>query len=312
MDSLNEFVNYCKSSGTDYRGSEPLSRHSSLRIGGVADLMVFPDLSHIVPLMGLIKSLNIPYLVIGGGTNILFPDEGIRAVVVCTQKMDSLNVDNCLIEAAAGRGLWGIVQYAAENGLSGIEGLAGIPGTLGGAIAGNAGSFGVEIKDVLSHVEVLDADGGIKTVNSDALAFGYRSSALDANMIVLRGYLKLSKGDMGEIREKTKDYLMQKRSRQPVDQASIGCVFKNPEGLAAGRLIDEAGCKGMSHGGIMVSPIHANFFINTGSGTSEDYITLMEAVRERVYKAFGVCLEPEIRIVGGAAALAEAYEPVGR
>jgi len=295
---LKELVKYCQSTAIYYKLSEPLSQYSSIRIGGKADLLVFPTVSHCTEIFKLLKDLNIPYIVIGGGSNTLFPDEGLRGVVVSTEALNSCHVigDKGLLETGAGVSLWRLIRLATESGLSGLEPLAGIPGTIGGAVCGNAGAFGVEIKDLLSHIEVLRPSGVVERLNREAIRFAYRQAHL-GDGVILRAVLRLLPEDREKIRQKVKFYLKEKRSRQPVDRPSLGCVFKNPEGYSAGRLIDEAGCKGMRQGGIVVSNLHANFFVNEGRGTAKDYLELLSRVRERVYLAFGLWLEAEIRHV---------------
>jgi UDP-N-acetylmuramate dehydrogenase len=200
--------------------------------------------------------------------------------------------------AETGTLLQRLVNFSKENGYSGIEGLAGIPGTIGGAIFGNAGAFGYEMKDVLVSVEVMDIQGRIKKFNAEKINFGYRSSSISQNELILAAEIKLKKDKKEEVSAKIDDFLRKKREKQPIMEPSAGCVFKNPPGLSAGKLIDEAGCKGIRIGDAEVSSIHANFFINKGKANASDFIRLMEEVAHRVKERFGVVLEPEIKIVG--------------
>jgi UDP-N-acetylmuramate dehydrogenase len=190
------------------------------------------------------------------------------------------------------------VNFAKENGYSGMEGLAGIPGTVGGAIFGNAGAFGYEMKDVLTSVQIMDAEGNIKTLSADALSFGYRSTDVPSGSVILSAEVKLMKDKAASVAARIENFLKMKRERQPLWEPSAGCVFKNPPGESAGKLIDAAECKGARIGDVEVSTIHANFFINRGKAKASDFIRLMHVVAQRVNKKYGIVLEPEIQIVG--------------
>jgi UDP-N-acetylmuramate dehydrogenase len=200
--------------------------------------------------------------------------------------------------AEAGTALRKLLNLAKAEGYRGIEGLAGIPGCLGGAVRGNAGSFGFEIGNVVESATVIRMDGEIVTVERDDLRFGYRSCAVPDGSIIVSVNVRLEKDDAKKISRIANDFLQEKLRKQPISLLSAGCVFKNPAGTHAGRLIDEAGCKGMRRGEVEVSGLHADFFVNRGNGTAADFLGLMEDVKERVMKSFGVELEPEIRIVG--------------
>lgn len=299
MNSLEGFIKFCEKLGVNYRRSEPLSRYSSLRIGGSADVIAFPSSSQIKELVDFIAHHHINSLTIGGGTNALFPDEGFSGVVISTTKMDKLSIheDGTSLTVEAGVSLWSLVSKAAELGLSGIEGLSGIPGTVGGAIKGNAGSFGCEIKDVVKEVTLFSLSGDTLVLKRDEIAFGYRTSSITDSAVIVSVLLSFKRHDVEEVKRKIREVMSQKKARQPVYALTAGCVFKNPATHSAGKLIDEAGCKGMRCGDIMVSPVHANFFVNMGNGSSSDFLSLMEMVRERVFRTFGITLEPEIRII---------------
>jgi UDP-N-acetylmuramate dehydrogenase len=198
----------------------------------------------------------------------------------------------------AGVPLQMLVNFCKEKGYAGLEGLTGIPGTFGGAICGNAGSYGCEIKDVVQSVVIMYPDGRLDRRGAATLGFGYRTSCIKPTDIVLNANIKLSKDDKDAVAGRMQGYLKEKMKTQPISARSAGCVFKNPEGGAAGRLIEEAGCKGMKIGGIEVSSIHANFFVNSDKGTASEYISLMHEVALIVEKKKGVVLEPEIRMVG--------------
>jgi len=283
---------------------EPMKNHTSLRIGGPADVFAMPqDVLSLINTHTALKRNKIPVFHLGGGTNILVRDRGIAGVVLSSRSFRRIGVvsrDSSYVYVAveAGALLQRLVQYTKENGYSGIEGLAGIPGTVGGAISGNAGAFGCEIKDVLVSVEIMDTEGKIKKVKADKIGFRYRSSGILPDEFILSAEIKLTAGNTEEVSSRIENFLKIKKEKQPIWEASAGCVYKNPSGLSAGKLIDEAGCKGMSVGGIEVSNLHANFFINKGEANASDFIRLMEEVAGIVKEKFRILLEPEIKIVG--------------
>jgi UDP-N-acetylmuramate dehydrogenase len=191
-----------------------------------------------------------------------------------------------------------LVNFCKEKGYAGMEGLTGIPGTFGGAICGNAGSYGYEIKNVIQSVVIMYPDGRLDRREAADFGFGYRTSGIKPEDIVLNANIKLYKDDKDAVAGRIQRYLAEKMKTQPISARSAGCVFKNPGGGPAGKLIEEAGCKGMKVGGIEVSSVHANFFVNNGNGTASDYMSLMQAVSLIVKKKNGVVLEPEIKMVG--------------
>lgn len=284
---------------------EPMRRHTTLRIGGPADVFAEPaDMRSLVNLLAEAREKKLAIMPLGGGSNLLVVDEGIRGIVISTESFNYISVieetgDAVRLNVGTGTPLQRLVNLAREKGLTGIEGLAGIPGSVGGAIKGNAGSFGCEIGTVIEGLSVADKDGSIFTLGMESLGFGYRSSAIREDVIITEAAVRLAKGDAAEVAAKTSNFLREKRMRQPISEHSAGCVFRNPAGDYAGRLIDESGCKGMRRGDIEISALHANFFINKGNGSSSDFISLMEAVEEMVLKSFGIELEPEINIVDG-------------
>jgi UDP-N-acetylmuramate dehydrogenase len=283
---------------------EPMMKHTSLKIGGPADIFAMPgDMSSLGSMCSALKENNIPVVPLGGGTNVLVRDGGIAGAVICMKSFRRIGVadrDDTFVYLVAESGtlLRRFVHYAEENGYSGIEGLAGIPGTVGGAICGNAGAFGCEIKDVLVSVELADLNGKHSIVRSEDIRFGYRTSGIPGDQLILSAKIRLKIDKKEEVSARVDHYLGRKKEKQPLWEASAGCVFKNPPGTPAGKLIDEAGCKGMKRGDVEVSSLHANFFINRGKATASDFIMLMEEVADRVNRKFGLMLEPEIRIVG--------------
>jgi UDP-N-acetylmuramate dehydrogenase len=278
--------------------------HTSLRIGGSADIFVMPrDLSSLINIYERLRKNGIPAFPLGSGTNLLVRDGGIEGAVISLasfRRIGVLKQDSEYVHLAveAGALLQRVIRYSVENGYSGMEGLAGIPGTIGGAINGNAGARGYEMKDVLVSVEILDRKGSISRTDAGDISFGYRRSGILPDELILDAELKLAISDSKEVSEKIRNFLRMRRETQPIWEHTAGCVFKNPPGLSAGKLIDEAGCKGMRIGEIEVSTLHANFFINKRAGTASDFVRLMEEVSIRVKERHGVVLEPEIKIVG--------------
>lgn len=284
--------------GVDMKG------RTSLGIGGAADALTTPeDPLSMRNLLVVLRKNGIPFTALGRGTNVLVRDGGVEGVTVSLNAFNRIEVlreGNTTAElfVEAGVPLQKLVNFCKEKGYSGIEGLTGIPGSVGGAIYGNAGSFGYEIKDALVSVAIIDAKGVLERFKAAGLGFEYRRSEIPEREIVLSANIRFRRDDPQAVSSRVGDFFKEKKQRQPVWERSAGCVFKNPEGGHAGRLIDEAGCKGMAVGGVEVSQVHANFFINRGGGTASDFMTLMDRVAEKVKEAFGVVLEPEIVIIG--------------
>lgn len=283
---------------------EPMSRHTSLKIGGPADIFAVPEnIPSLERLCDHLRKSDIHIFPLGSGTNILVKDGGIAGAVVCFSFFRKFHLvreddEHAWLSVGAGTLLQRLVMFTREQGYAGIEGLAGIPGTVGGAICGNAGSFGYEIKDVIVSTDMLRAGGQMQKVQAENISFGYRKSDISPTDMLLSAEIRLRKDKKEDVSERIDDFLKVKREKQPVWESSAGCVFRNPEGLSAGKLIDEAGCKGMRIGDVMVSTVHANFFINAGKACASDFIGLMHEVTGRVRNSFGITLEPEIRIVG--------------
>jgi UDP-N-acetylmuramate dehydrogenase len=284
---------------------EPMSAHTSLKIGGPVDIMVFPeDPLSLKNVVLAAKREGIPHFIFGGGTNLLAGDGKIEGIAVSLTAFRSIEYTketddkNIVLYAGAGVPLALLINFARRNGYSGIEALAGIPGYVGGAVYMNAGSFGTEIKDVIVSVAMMNKHGEIVIMEKDKLDFSYRSSNLPEGSIILSANIMLKKDDPVEVEKRAAEFLSRKKASQPLGELSAGCVFKNPEGDAAGRLIDAAGCKGMRTGAVEVSRIHANYFINKGGATCRDFIELMEAVKARVKEYSGTTLEPEVKIIG--------------
>ncbi len=287
---------------------EPLERHTSLGIGGRAEVYARPaDAAALAALLS--GDWRMPVYFLGGGTNLLITDEDIGGLFISTAGLTGIEIleggSAPAVSVGAGEPLKRVLAFCMKNGFSGLEPLAGIPGSLGGAVAGNAGAHGLEIKDVIRRVHVMDKKGGLRELTPEQMDFRYRGSLIldnsggpdDAGGIIVKAELVLREGDPEEIREIMKRNFEMKKKTQPLCARSAGCVFRNPAGHSAGRLIDEAGLKGMRVGDIEVSPVHANFFVNRGDGRARDFLELMDRVADRVKKLFGLQLEPEIRMI---------------
>jgi UDP-N-acetylmuramate dehydrogenase len=266
--------------------------------------MVFPeDPLSVRHILHAANQENIPLFILGSGTNLLVSDGGIKGITVCLKAFSKIELtrgvgdENEVLYAGSGVTLYKVVHFAKKNGYSGIEALAGIPGSFGGAVYMNAGSFGIEIKDVIDSVALMNRQGELKILKKAELAFEYRNSNLPEDSIILSANIVLKKGVPDEVAKSTDAFMQKKKTSQPLGAHSAGCVFKNPEGEAAGSLIDKAGCKGMKIKGVEVSTLHANYFINSGNADFRDFIELMNIVIAKVKEKNGITLEPEIKII---------------
>ena len=276
----------------------PLRNRTTFKIGGPADWFIeCRDVTKIGQLLSLIKQENAPLTVIGKGSNLLVSDNGLRGIVLCICD-ESIKVSGNSVVASAGAKLSSVCKVALENNLSGLEFAFGIPGSVGGAVYMNAGAYGGEIKQVVELVTSITREGKIINRSADKLELGYRTSIFKTNdEIILSAEFKLNYSEKTEIKVLMDDYLNRRKSKQPLDFPSAGSTFKRPEGHFAGALIEQAGLKGTRIGGAEVSPKHAGFIVNCGGATCADVLNLIDLVRERVYKEFGVLLEPEIKII---------------
>ncbi len=283
------------------RKNEPMSLHTSFRVGGPADVYAEPeDDWELRELIDTCTAAGTPWLLMGHGSNLLFGDGGFRGTVICLGKAFSeIRVDGDVIEAQAGALLSAVANAALEHGLTGMEFASGIPGSVGGALVMNAGAYGGEIKDILEEAEILEMDGTPQRVAADELELGYRTSNITSlGRTVLGARFRLKKGDPEQISALMKDLNNRRKEKQPLEYPSAGSTFKRPEGYFAGKLIQDAGCKGLTIGGAQVSEKHAGFVINKGGATAKDILDLIEEVQRRVLEDSGVTLEPEIRMAG--------------
>ncbi len=284
--------------------NEPLSRHTTFRIGGPADYFAVPSCTReLKDVLLLCKQEKVPYMILGNGSNLLVSDFGFRGVVIHNEfkTLPKLQEEKrgILLSADADLPLSKISLFAAEAGLEGLEFAAGIPGSFGGAVVMNAGAYGSEIKDFLVSVDVLDEFGQEKTLQKQQLQYGYRTSIFQSiSDVVLRAVFLLKQGEKEQIKAKINQYAQTRKEKQPLEYPSAGSTFKRPEGNYAGKLIMEAGLKGVKVGGAQVSEKHCGFVINTGEATSQDVIRLMQMIQQRVKEQSGILLEPEIKMVG--------------
>ena len=282
---------------------EPMSRHTSFRVGGPAKRMAFPDRGEqLVLLLDQAERLGARPLVIGNGTNLLAPDEGLDRLVIDTSAgLDRLEAGDAsgTVTAEAGVSLARLADFACRQGLTGLEFAHGIPGTVGGAVCMNAGAYGGEMAQVVSEVSVLFPEAGIRTLSGADLAFGYRRSFLTEypDAVVLRASFRLGPGDPDAIRASMRELMEKRRASQPLEWPSAGSTFKRPEGHFAGTLIDQCGLKGLTVGGAQVSEKHAGFVINRGGASAADIRGLIRQIQERVLAETGVRLEPEVKII---------------
>lgn len=297
MTELIELLNDLK---CDYAENEPMSRHTTFKIGGNARLAVYPESEEqISQIVKCCKANDIRLITIGNGSNLLVADEGIDACVMILDDhfAEIRLLDDETIFTSAGTMLIKVCRFALEHSLTGLEFAYGIPGSCGGGAFMNAGAYGGEMKDVLYKCTHIDGDGNQGFLEGDALKFSYRHSAYYDNGCIITGlYLKLKKGDKAEIKAKMDDLLSRRREKQPVEFPSAGSTFKRPEGYFAGALIQECNLKGKSVGGAQVSEKHAGFVINKGGATCEDVLGLCRLCSDTVYKEKGVKLEMEIRV----------------
>lgn len=279
--------------------NELLSRHTTWRVGGAVDLFIVPeDKSELLTSLTLLEDAGIPWFVLGAGSNLLVKDGGIRGAVIHLGRFQQMVFDaRGKARAGGGLPLMTLIRQSALQGLSGLESLAGIPGTVGGAVAMNAGAGAQEMADVVFSV-TLAGPGGEEIWNAERLRFGYRSSELGGDKVVVEVLLQFTQAEPARLEEEIRQRIAHRQAAHSVGGFNAGSVFKNPEGCQAWRLIDEAGLRGASVGGARVSEKHANFIVNNGSATSSDILELMNRIRETVRLRTGIILEPEVCIVG--------------
>lgn len=282
--------------GAEWLPVVPLSAHTSLGVGGVADLVRVQNFQRLPELVGLLERRGAPWRILGGGSNLLVDDQGLRDVLLhLARPKNGMRFEGRRVEVAAAANLGTTVMECAQRNLGGMEGLIGVPGTVGGALRMNAGAYGTEIGPLVRALTVYRGSARrIEVLEMHEVKFEYRHSSFASDDVMLSVSLELPERPYAEILEKIKLFNQKRRASQPINEKSAGCIFKNPPGLSAGRMIDELGLKGTRAGGAVVSERHANFIVNRHQATATDILNLMDLIRDRVRKAFGVELEEEV------------------
>lgn len=277
-----------------------MKNHVYFKVGGPADILLIPETKEqVVKSIEVCRNNNIPFYIVGNGSNILVRDGGMRGVVIKLGKVKNISVDGDRVNAECGSLLKDVSSVGLSNSLTGFEFACGIPGTVGGAVFMNAGAYHGEIADVIEYADVIDTKGNIITLNKEELELGYRSSAvMKKGYVVLSAIFKLQSGEEEKIKERVDDLTFMRESKQPLEYPSAGSTFKRPEGYFAGKLIQDAGLKGFTLGGAAVSDKHSGFVINKNGATAKDIIELINHIQDEVKNQFGVELHPEVRIIG--------------
>jgi UDP-N-acetylmuramate dehydrogenase len=280
-----------------------MDQYTTFRIGGKVDALYFTrQLRELQKTVSYLTKEHIAYLVVGRGSNLLVKDGGFKGVVIIMggelAGIEENKKDKQILMAGAGLGLAQLLNHCTRRGLGGLEFLAGIPGSVGGAVTMNAGAFGKDMGSVVQQIHVVTRDGELATRNRSELNFSYRELSVPKGTVVIRAKFRLVDENPEVVAKRLKDCLAKRKTTQPLEYPSAGSVFKNPPNNYAGRLIEEAGLKGKRVGGAMISPKHANYIVNTGGASADDVLALMELARKRVREQTGIVLEPEIRVVG--------------
>lgn len=281
----------------------PMDQHTTFRAGGRAwALYSITKLAGLCQLLPYLNGSSIPYMVLGKGSNLLVKDAGYQGVMIVLKgdmaTLEEDASDPCTIEAGAGLGINELLNHCVRKGLGGLEFLAGIPGSVGGALAMNAGAWGMEIVPLVQKMGLVNIRGEVMHRGGTELQASYRTLEIPTGSVIFTSRFQCPRRTREEVSEKVAGYLKERKDRQPLEYPSGGSVFRNPANAHAGRLIDEAGLKGKRIGGAMISPKHANFIVNTGGATAGDILTLMALARQKVEEQTGIRLEPEIRIAG--------------
>lgn len=281
--------------------NEPLSKHTTFRIGGPADYLVLPaSFTEVAKVLELIERFSVPVTILGNGSNVLVLDRGIRGLVIkFGSEMGYIRHTGTTVFAGAGALLAEVSQYAAQAKLTGFEFAIGIPGSIGGAVFMNAGAYEGDMSQVVQAVTAVCSNGTLRRFVREELKFGYRHSVFQENAcLVCEVELGLSNGEDTSIQVRLDDFTNKRQSKQPLEMPSAGSTFKRPQGYFAGTLIEQAGLKGIRVGGAQVSTKHAGFIINAGGATAKDVLALISKVQDSVYQQFGVSLHPEVRVLG--------------
>ena len=284
----------------EYAKDEPMSRHTTFKIGGNADLLVrVKSIVELKTVLSLSKEFSTPCFVLGKGSNLLVSDKGIEGIVISLNGLDSVKIDGDMVICGAGASLRAVCISVQKASLTGLEFAYGIPGTIGGALYMNAGAYGGEMSQVAVSATAMDCDGNEVELSLSDMQLGYRTSVFKNNALIVTSVtLKLKHGDAIKIKAAMDDFFGRRGDKQPLEYPSAGSTFKRPEGYFAGALIEQNNLKGVSVGGAQVSEKHAGFVINTGDATCEDVLCLIEKIKDTVKNTDGVELEPEVIFVG--------------
>ncbi len=295
-----QLYNFAKEVGCDCALNEPMSQNTSFKTGGPCAIRLSPScVEQVTAIAGKCRELNIPFVILGNGTNVLVSDEGLeKAVIIIGSNMADIKAKGEEITFSAGTNLVLLSRFALEQHLSGLEFAFGIPGTCGGAVFMNAGAYGGEMKDVLTEITHLTPDGKIETISAEYAELSYRHSVYkDNGCIILSAKVKLKKDNYDDIKSRMNDFLGRRKDKQPLEYPSAGSTFKRPEGYFAGALIEQCNLKGYTIGGAQVSEKHAGFVINKGGATSADILNLIDHIQTTVKNETGVTLQPEVIVL---------------
>ena len=293
-------ADFLENENIEYRQNEPMRAHTTFKIGGEADIFIIPaSPAALIYAVKKCNELEIPYFILGNGSNLLVSDGGIEGAVISLSGINGISYDGEKITCGAGAMLSSVCLKALSLSLTGLEFAYGIPGTAGGALYMNAGAYGGQMADVIESTECLTASGEIKTLKKEDMRLGYRSSVFkNGGLIIISLTLALKKGDKAEIKAEMDDLLNRRKQKQPLEYPSAGSTFKRPEGYFAGALIEKNGLKGLTVGGAQVSEKHAGFVINRGGATAADVRALIGKIQKKVFENDGVMLEPEVIFTG--------------
>ncbi len=290
--------------GKEIRFDCPMTQYTTFRVGGHVDTLYFArDLKELQQVLSYLGENHIPYLIVGKGSNLLVKNGGFNGVaIILREKLATIELggeNDEILVAGGGLSITKLLTQCSRKGLGGLEFLAGIPGTVGGAVAMNAGAFGNDIGSMVQEIQVINHQGDLATINRSQLKFSYRKSSIPEGTVITKARFQLNCETPEIVAERMADYLRRRKASQPMEYPSAGSVFKNPPNDYAGRLIEKVGLKGRRIGGAMISPKHANYIVNTGGARAADILALMELAREKVREETGIELEPEIRVIGG-------------
>ncbi len=280
---------------------EPMDRHTSIGVGGIADVLIFPSsIKELGQLVAYFKDCDVPFIPVGNCTNLIVRDGGYRGVLVSLKKLTAIDFQpsSASIYAEAGVPLSKIVNLSVQESLTGMEFCAGIPGSVGGGVKMNAGACGSELKDIIKTVALMNGGGEIKTAGRNELEFEYRNLSLPERTVILGAKFLLVKGSEEEIQERVSKIIGMRKERHPLELRSAGSIFKNPPDIPAGKIIDDIGLKGKKVGGAKISEMHGNFIVNSGGAKASDVISLIDMTQKKVWEERGIHLETEVKIIG--------------